>query len=144
MSALQRKLDNRVWTRMAGAALSAVVLLSSQSAFASQSRGMFYHGTWNCKLDGRNSQMVWKVANDTRTTCNSKGVCSVTHGVKDVGSFRDSTGPWVSLTPLGVSHQSITFRHADGNKWYLANTGTRKMSGHSTWMGKQYSLTCQR
>ena len=143
MLASKMKLDDRVWTKVAGAALTAMVVLSSQSAFASQAVSKFYHGTWNCKLDGRNSQMTWKVVNDTRTTCNG-GRCSVTHGVKEVGSFRDSTGPWVTLTPLGVSHQSITFRHADGNKWYLANTGTRRMSGHSTWMGNQYPLSCWR
>jgi hypothetical protein len=128
---------------MAGAALFAAVVLSSNSGFAGQVASQFYHGTWNCTLDGRSSKMTWKVVGDTQTTC-SGGLCSVTHGVKEVGSFRDSTGPWVPLTLLGTSTQSITFRHADGNKWYLARSGTRRMDGHSNWQGNQYPLSCSR
>ena len=111
-------------------------------ANASQIASQFYHGTWNCMLDGRPTTIVWRVVDDTRTTCNGD-TCSVTHGVKTVGSFLDR-GTWVSLTMLGASSQSITFRHPDGNNWYLYNAGTRRMNGHSVWQGNQYPLSCSR
>ena len=143
MSSANLKIDPRAWRTLAGAALAAMALLSSHTAFASQGVSQVYHGNWNCNLHGRSAKMAWKIVDDTRTEC-SGGRCSVSHGVKEVGSFKDGSGPWVSLTALGTSTQSITFRHADGNKWYLARTSARQLNGHSTWQGNQYPLSCWR
>jgi len=143
MNGLKARFGSRILRKVAGAMVTAVVIASSQGAFAGQVATQFYHGKWSCTLDGRSTKMTWKVVSDTQSTC-SQEKCSVSHGAKSAGSFYDRNGPWVTLTLLSASTQSITFRHADGNKWYLARSGTKKMSGHSTWQGNQYPLSCSR
>lgn len=105
----------------------------------------WYHGMWDCRIDGRPAQMQWSVVNDSRTSCNGD-ICSTTSGVKTVGRFSDNGSRWV---PLAINWSSgnrlgIRYQGAEPDNWFLQfSDRTRIATGWTTWRGNRYPLQCQ-
>src|ERR1043165_1767331 len=89
----------------------------------------------------RPARMVWRVVDDPRTSCQDD-VCSTTSGVAIRGSFSDNGSRWVPLTAPVLRGSRLTFRHADGNFWYLDQVGANAANGQTTWNGRRYPLRC--
>lgn len=118
-------------------------------AAASQAAGRWFDGHWRCTLDGRATKMRWLVktdrqVSDCRFDANSRErVCTSASGIKTVGEFWDRNGPWAKLSLQRSDARSLTFRHADGNVWFLQLKGSGA-EGWSTWNQKRYPLRCSR
>jgi hypothetical protein len=122
----------------------ACCLAAAIPASAGMTPGIWLDGNWTCKIDGRPARMAWKVIDDTQQTC-SGGTCSLSHGVRRVGSFSDNGSKWVPLTdPRQESRGGFFFRHADGNQWYLPKPSGNRTSGWTTWNGARYPLSCSK
>ena len=115
----------------------------SSVASASQVPARWYYGQWQCTIDGRPARMVWRVVDDPRTAC-SGGVCTSTSGVAIRGSFSDNGSRWVPLTNPVLRGSRLTFRHADGNYWYLDQIDANRANGETTWAGRRFPLRCTR
>ena len=104
----------------------------------------WWGGAWACNIDGRPARMKWAAVDDSQTTCNGN-VCSTSSGARWKGSFSDNGSRWVPLTnPNSGAQGGLFFRHADGNKWYLAKPVANKTKGWTTWNAQRYSLSCWR
>ncbi|MBF0313649.1 MAG: hypothetical protein HQK50_12820 [Oligoflexia bacterium] len=122
--------------------LALVSFLSA--AHASMVITQWYHGTWNCNIDGRSAQMVWQVVDDSRTTCNGD-ICSTTSGVKTVGWFSDSGSAWVRLDINSSSNRHLAIRYLgnEPDNWLLNyDAAAVTASGWTTWRGNRYPLSC--
>lgn len=114
------------------------------SVMASLTITQWYHGNWDCNIDGRSARMVWEVVDDSRTTCNN-GVCSHTSGVKTVGRFSDNGSAWVGL---GINYHrnsrlGIRYLGHEQDNWELTyNSSTGTARGWTTWRGTRYPLSC--
>lgn len=125
-------------------AIQAGLMVSISPASASQVVGGWWDGWWRCTIDGRPARMVWRVVDDSQTTCNGN-VCSTSFGVRWGGQFSDNGSRFVPLTNPEVGQQGgLYFRHADGNRWYLPKPTANRTSGWTTWMGRRYPLVCWR
>jgi len=131
------------------AALCVLIGALPEPAHASQVVGQWYHGNWSCRSDGRPARMRWVVRDDPGpSNCRydarlREQVCSRTSGVTTVGEFWDRNGPWRRLTIQTRGQNSLHFRHADGNPWFLQRSGSRA-NGWTTWNGNRYPLQCSR
>jgi hypothetical protein len=120
----------------------AILCLPTQ-AFACLVSPSWYDGWWDCRIDGRPSNVVWETKCVPVTTC-SGGVCSSTYKVETKGWFREQNANWFTLIKNSSTAQSIRFTYTgDNTPWYLRyNAATRTAAGHTTWQGNQYPLTC--
>jgi len=120
-------------------ALFSLASLSSASQVASQ----WYFGTWNCNIDGRSAQMVWKVVDNPQTSCDGN-VCSTSSGVAIKGWFNDSGSRWVPLeSPRTVGNDFRFTYTGDRTGWFLRyNPSSRSAVGNTVWQGKAYPLSC--
>lgn len=125
--------------------LPVLALSASSSAFAGLVAKQWYHGWWDCNIDGRPARMVWEVVDDSKTTC-SGDICSTTSGVKTIGWFSDNGGPWVRL---GINYGwdsnrlGIRYMGQEPDNWYLDfNSQNITAVGKTTWRGQQYPLSC--
>ena len=124
--------------------LSSLALLSLVGlGQASQVASQWYFGTWNCNIDGRNAQMVWKVVDDPQTSC-SGGLCSSSSGVAIKGWLSDSGSRWVPLeSPRTVGNDFRFTYTGDRTNWFLRyNPSSRSTVGNTVWQGKAYPLSC--
>lgn len=104
----------------------------------------WWGGQWTCEIDGRPARMRWKPVDDTQTECDGD-VCSQTSGATWAGEFSDNGSAWVRLTfENRGSRGGIFFRHADGNRWFLAQPQNGRSTGWTTWNGQRYRLACWR
>ncbi|HYX35660.1 MAG TPA: DUF6006 family protein [Oligoflexus sp.] len=131
--------------RSAFLALPLLSMFASSSVSASQIVRQWYHGWWDCNIDGRPAQMVWEVVDDPQTKRYPDGTCSTTSAVKTVGWFSDNGAPWVHL---GINNSSgtyfgIRYLGQEQDNWYLIhNPADDTATGKTTWRGQQYPLSC--
>lgn len=123
-------------------AASAAALLAPANADASQVATGWYHGNWNCRIDGRPAQMRWEVRSKTVQSCRGN-ICSQYQTAYHQGWFSDNGARFVPLTYVSSTGSTLTLRHADGNTWFLRYSGGRA-NGHTTWNGRRYPLSCSR
>jgi hypothetical protein len=121
-------------------------ILIPSNAQASQVVSQWYFGRWNCSIDGRPSQMQWRVVDDPQTSC-SGDVCSTTSGVKVVGRFSDNGSAWVPLEKRYLRGNDFGIRYLgrEPDNWFLRyNSSNRQAIGYTTWRGNRYPLQCRR
>jgi hypothetical protein len=114
--------------------------IGAGSALAGQVPSIWLGGRWNCNIDGRSARMEWRVVEDSDCGpgCHSSAV-------RWDGRFSDNGAAWVPLTNLqAVRSGGFFFRHADGNRWYLAAPVNNRTVGYTTWNGNRYRLSCSR
>jgi hypothetical protein len=125
----------------------ALSLLFTGSAAFALCVNPWYAGTWDCSIDGRPALMVWELKSGSSTTCRGD-TCSRTHDACTIhGWFREKTGDWVYLKKNEANSNEIHFTYTgDQSPWYLQRFAgsTTAMSGHTTWAGKHYPLSCTR
>ena len=127
--------------------LSCAVLLSAaaaQPASASTASGGWYLGKWSCQLDGRPTRMEWRIVSVDYGGDNGDGTATSAAGAELRGRLWDRNGPWATLTRIGSTGSTLSFRHADGNRWFLRLSGSNNASGYSTWQGTRYPFDCRR
>ena len=134
-------MSNRSISRWRGPALAVALACLPAAASASQVATQWYFGQWQCTIDGRPARMVWRVVDNPQTTCQGD-ICSTTSGVAIRGSFSDNGSRWVPLTRPTVRGRRLTFRHADGNLWYLDQINANAANGETTWNGRRFPLRC--
>jgi hypothetical protein len=123
-----------------GLALSITTLAP---AVAGQVAG-WWGGSWSCTIDGRPARMRWVPVDDTQTSCDGSA-CTSAAGARWKGSFSDNGSRWVALSHATEgNHGGLFFRHADGNRWYLAKPVGNRSTGWTTWNGQRYPLACWR
>ncbi len=133
-----------VYAEIYKTALHRPLMSFAQTAFGGLAVSQWYHGWWDCNIDGRPAKMVWQVVNDSRTTCNGN-VCSTTSGVKTIGWFSDNRSPWVRL---GINYTigdrlGIRYLGSEPDNWELTfNASTLTANGWTTWRGNRYPLMC--
>src|SRR3954452_22794890 len=127
---------------MITAAIAATICVSNQT-MAGMVATEWYFGSWRCSIDGRPSEMQWRVVNNPQMSCHGD-VCSQSSGVKIVGSFSDRGSRWVPLERLSSSSDRLYMRHADGNRWMLQLVSQNRAEGYTTWEGRRYPLLCDR
>jgi hypothetical protein len=121
----------------------ALCLVTSTPAPAGSVAG-WWGGTWSCNIDGRPARMKWVAVDDTQYSSDGN-IGTVSHGARWKGSFSDNGSRWVPLTnPRQGDRGGLYFRHADGNKWYLAKPVNNRTKGWTTWNGQRYLLSCWR
>jgi len=113
-------------------------------ANASTAPGGWYLGKWSCQLDGRPTRMEWKIVSVDYGQDNGDGTATSVAGAELRGRLWDRNGPWATLTRIGGSTSTLSFRHADGNRWFLRRGGGNTASGYSTWQGTRYPFDCRR
>ncbi|WP_218110215.1 DUF6006 family protein [Oligoflexus tunisiensis] len=122
-----------------------ILALSTSSAFGGLITKQWYHGSWDCNIDGRPAKMVWQVVNDPQTSCHGD-ICSTTSGVKTIGWFSDNGAPWVRLgINPGTNGNRLKIRYMgqEPDNWYLDFVSHNTTAvGKTTWRGKQYPLSC--
>jgi hypothetical protein len=122
------------------------LLLGAPSAFGSMIVEQWYHGEWDCRIDGRPAKMIWKVIDDSQVKCYDDGTCTRTSGVKTAGWFSDSGRPWVKLdinSGWYGGRLGIRYLGQEPDNWYLDyNSQTGVATGKTTWRGSQYPLSC--
>lgn len=126
---------------------SCAVLLSAfvaQNAQASTAPGGWYVGKWSCQLDGRPTKMEWRIVNVDYGGDNGDGTATSAAGAEIRGRLWDRDGPWAKLTRTGSTASTLSFRHADGNPWFLRTQDSRTAKGYSTWQGQRYPFECRR
>ena len=120
---------------------------AASPASASQIATQWYHGWWDCSIDGRPATMVWEVRDASTQVCHD-GVCSQTSGVKTVGFFRENTTQaWTQLERTNNTADSanlfIRYLGAEPANWLLQiNPSTISARGYTTWHGARYPLSC--
>ena len=97
----------------------------------------WFLGTWNCSIDGRPSTIIWN-------KCTSGANCVA--GV--YGQFKESLAShshgWVDLRIGSYNANAINFTYTgDNTPWFLTGS-SNYVSGHTTWNGNQYPLSCSR
>ncbi len=112
-------------------------------AHASMMVGEWFHGSWNCRIDGRPSKMTWRVVDDPQTSCRGDE-CTTTSGVTLRGRFSDNGSQYVPLRKTSSTAASLNFRHADGNPWRLNRRSANLADGYTTWQGQRYPLSCRK
>ena len=126
--------------RLAAAALLVAALAGSAPAAASQVAGGWYMGEWRCTLDGRATRMVWRAVSVDHGRHDGDVGTSVA-GAETRGRFLDG-GRWTDLTFTRATSTTISFRHSDGNTWFLRRLSATQARGNSTWNGRPYPLSC--
>ena len=105
-------------------------LASPSPASADQLIG-WWGGDWTCTIDGRPARMRWIPAEGSS-------------GLHWRGRFSDNGSRWVDLTNAHLTqNRGFTFRHADGNQWFLPEPTGNRTSGHTTWNGQRFPLVCR-
>jgi hypothetical protein len=113
----------------------------------------WYSGWWNCSIDGRPSTMVWEVRAESQQNCydTPEGpVCSRTDDICRIyGWFKEEShgSSWFRLNLNRNNQNEIFFTYTgDNTPWYLRNAGANRtqLSGHTTWQGHQYPLSCNK
>lgn len=133
----------KVSGRMIGLLLPLCIVMSGTPSSASQVSG-WWGGDWRCKIDGRPARMRWVAVSTSQGSCDGVA-CSQSQGAAWRGSFSDNGSRWVPLTtPRRDAQDGLNFRHADGNRWYLAKPVANRSTGWTTWQGRRYSLSCSR
>lgn len=127
---------------LAAAAVLAAAFAGSGPAAASQVPGAWFMGEWRCTLDGRPTQMTWRVVSVDHGSSDGDVGTSVA-GAERRGRFLDR-GVWSDLTLTRASSTTLNFRHADGNGWFLRRLSATAARGNSTWNGRPYPLSCTR
>jgi hypothetical protein len=125
---------------LAAAALIVAGLGGSGPAAASQVPGAWFMGDWRCILDGRPTQMVWRVVSVDHGSSDGEVGTSVA-GAERRGRFLDR-GVWSDLTFGRATSTTLNFRHSDGNGWFLRRLSATAARGNSTWNGRPYPLSC--
>jgi hypothetical protein len=129
--------------RIAIALLAALAAAPAAASMIAPSGGGWYMGSWTCRIDGRPARMVWRVVDDTQTSCRGDN-CTTTQGAKLVGSFSDSGSRWVELRQTSASPQELKFLYAGTDRWFLRNEGSGRAKGYTTWQGNRYPLECRK
>lgn len=127
--------------------VSCVALLSAfavQDGRASTAAGGWYVGKWSCQLDGRPTRMEWRIVSVDYGGDNGDGTATSVAGAELRGRLWDRNGPWATLTRTASTSTTLSFRHADGNRWFLRSDDGRAATGYSTWDGNRYPFTCRR
>ncbi len=124
-------------------ACAALLSAFTAGAEASTAPGGWYLGKWSCQLDGRPTRMEWRIVSVDYGEDNGETGTSVA-GAELRGRLWDRNGPWARLTRSGSSASTLTFRHADGNRWFLRRGAGNTASGYSTWQGTRYPFDCRR
>lgn len=117
-----------------------VLMAQPHDAAASTVAG-WWGGSWNCNIDGRPARMRWAAVDAGQTECDGS-VCTSTSAVRWDGRFSDNGSRWVPLRSPQGAQGGFYFRHADGNRWYLAQPVAGRANGWTTWNGKRYPLAC--
>lgn len=124
--------------------LALAALLALPSAPRASMVAGWWGGSWKCNIDGRPARMKWSAVDASETSCNGDE-CTQTSGARWAGSFSDNGSKWVPLRYASEGNQGgLYFRHADGNRWYLAKPVSGKATGFTTWNGQRYPLSCWR
>src|SRR5688572_4388692 len=115
---------------------SALLLACASQAQASLTVPQWYEGWWDCKIDGRPSQIVWETRSVPVTTC-SGDICTATYKVETNGWFREQNAAWFKLVKNASTASSIAFTYTgDNTPWFLRyNANTRTAVGNTTWQG---------
>lgn len=128
------------------AVLPLSLLVSAERSQASLVTSEWFHGNWNCTIDGRPARMQWYLVDDPQTRCNGN-VCSTTSGVRLVGRFSDNGSAWVPLARRWSRGSELGIRYLgrEQDNWFLSyNSRSRIASGWTTWRGTRYPLSCQK
>ncbi len=120
-------------------ACAALLSAFTTGAEAGTAPGGWYTGKWSCQLDGRPTRMEWRIVN-----VDYGGPGTSVAGAELRGRLWDRNGPWATLTRTGSTASTLTFRHADGNRWFLRRGGGNTASGYSTWQGNRYPFDCRK
>jgi hypothetical protein len=87
--------------------------------------------------------MEWRIVNVDYGQDNGDGTATSAAGAELRGRFWDRNGPWATLTRIGSTTSTLSFRHADGNRWFLRLSDRRTAHGYSTWQGNRYAFDCR-
>jgi hypothetical protein len=111
-------------------AVLVVALLASPAARASLSIEEWYVGHWDCEIDRRRGEMLWRRERWQRDP---------------VGYFLDNGTRWVELSRVHSNDRQLVMRHADGNEWMLrlVGGGRNVAEGFTTWSGRRFRLVCE-
>ena len=122
--------------------LAATLLAAAPAApaAASQAPGAWFMGDWRCALDGRQTQMAWRNVSVDHGGRHGDIGTSVA-SVERRGRFLDR-GAWSNLTFASATSTTLSFRHSDGNSWFLRRLSPTTARGNSTWNGRPYPLFC--
>ena len=116
------------------------LFMASAPAAAGTVAGGWYMGDWNCTLDGRPTRIVWRIVSVDYGSSDGDIGTSVA-GAERRGRFLDG-GSWANLTFVRATADTLNFRHADGNNWFLRKGAGNQAAGFSTWNRRRYPLTC--
>lgn len=103
----------------------------------------WFSGEWNCRIDGRPSEIIWQVSLIPEGPCPNN---NCPDHLPMIGGFREQNSGWHKLIKTSATTFDIKFTYTgDNTPWYLVyDPSSGLANGHTTWNGKRYPLSCRR